>query len=78
MKFLFKYAGGKFHLIRQVEQIYRNSNKTAFIDVFGGSVRVLMNIDYFITSFLILSILCIIFIILIGYWLFFNGFFCMS
>ena len=45
MKSLFPYAGGKFHLIRHVEQIYMNSNKTAFIDVFGGSGRVLMNMD---------------------------------
>ena len=45
MKSLFPYAGGKFHLIRNIEEIYKNSNKTAFIDVFGGSGKVLMNID---------------------------------
>ncbi len=45
MKSLFPYAGGKFHLIKIVEQVYKNSNKTAFIDVFGGSGKVLMNID---------------------------------
>ena len=45
MKSLFKYAGGKFHLIRNIEEIYKNSNKAAFIDVFGGSGKVLMNID---------------------------------
>ena len=56
MKSLFSYAGGKLHLIRHVEEIYKNSNKSAFIDVFGESVRVLMNIDYFTTSFLILSL----------------------
>ncbi len=42
---LIPYAGGKFHLIRHVEEIYKNSNKSAFIDVFGGSGKVLMNID---------------------------------
>jgi len=45
MKSLFKYAGGKFHLIRYIEEIYKNSNKAACIDVFGGSGQVLMNID---------------------------------
>ena len=45
MKSLFPYAGGKIHLIRHIDQIYKKSNKTAFIDVFGGSGKVLMNID---------------------------------
>ena len=45
MKSLFPYAGGKIHLIKYIEEIYRKSNKTAFIDVFGGSGKVLMNID---------------------------------
>ena len=45
MKSLFPYAGGKNHLIRHIDQIYKKSNKTAFIDVFGGSGKVLMNID---------------------------------
>jgi DNA adenine methylase len=45
MKSLFPYAGGKFHLIKIVEQVYKNSNKTAFIDVFGGSGKVLMNME---------------------------------
>ena len=45
MKSLFPYAGGKIHLIKYIKEIYRTSNKTAFIDVFGGSGKVLMNID---------------------------------
>ena len=45
MKSLFPYAGGKIHLIRYIDQIYKQSNKTAFIDVFGGSGKVLMKID---------------------------------
>ena len=45
MKSLFKYPGGKFHLIRHVEEIYKNSNKASFIDAFCGSGKVLMNID---------------------------------
>ena len=45
MKSLFPYAGGKFHLIKIIEQVYKNSNKPAFIDVFGGSGKVLMNMD---------------------------------
>ena len=45
MKSLFPYAGGKFHLIKIIGQVYKNSNKTAFIDVFGGSGKVLMNME---------------------------------
>lgn len=45
MKSLFSYAGGKFHLIKTIKEIYERSNKTAFIDVFGGSGKVLMNVD---------------------------------
>ena len=45
MKSLFPYAGGKFHLIKIIGEVYKNSNKTAFIDVFGGSGKVLMNME---------------------------------
>jgi DNA adenine methylase len=45
MKSLFSYAGGKIHLIKYIEDIYVKSNKNAFIDVFGGSGKVLMNIN---------------------------------
>ncbi len=45
MKSLFPFAGGKMHLIKYIKEIYGNSNKEALVDVFGGSGKVLMNID---------------------------------
>ena len=45
MKSLFSYAGGKMHLINYIKEIYIKSHKNAFIDVFGGSGKILMNID---------------------------------
>ena len=39
------YPGGKFYMLEDIKEIFDKSGKTCFIDVFGGSGKVLMNLN---------------------------------
>jgi DNA adenine methylase len=49
MRTLFRYYGGKFHLLNDIyniiEPLYNNKKIVSVIDVFGGSGKVLLNIS---------------------------------
>ncbi|WP_298277174.1 DNA adenine methylase [Ferroplasma sp.] len=42
---LLRYPGGKFYMLEDIKEIFNKSGKTTVIDVFGGSGKVLMNLD---------------------------------
>ena len=42
---LLRYPGGKFYMLDDIKEIFNKSGKTTVIDVFGGSGKVLMNLD---------------------------------
>ena len=42
---LLRYPGGKFYMLEDIKEISNKSGKTTVIDVFGGSGKVLMNLD---------------------------------
>ena len=42
---LLRYPGGKFYMLEDIKEIFDKSGKTTVIDVFGGSGKVLMNLD---------------------------------
>ena len=42
---LLRYPGGKFYMLEDIKGIFNKSGKTTVIDVFGGSGKVLMNLD---------------------------------
>ena len=39
------YPGGKFYMLEDIKEIFNKSGKTTVIDVFGGSGKVLMNLN---------------------------------
>lgn len=45
MESLITYPGGKFYMLKDIIEIYDKNRSKAFVDVFGGSGKVLMNID---------------------------------
>ena len=45
MKSLIAYPGGKYYMLPDILEIINSSKKTALLDVFGGSGKVLMNIN---------------------------------
>ena len=42
---LLRYPGGKFYMLEDIKEIFNKSGKTTIIDVFGGSGKVLMNLN---------------------------------
>ena len=42
---LLRYPGGKFYMLEDIREIFDKSGKTTVIDVFGGSGKVLMNLN---------------------------------
>jgi DNA adenine methylase len=42
---LLRYPGGKFYMLEDIKEIFDKSGKTTVIDVFGGSGKVLMNLN---------------------------------
>ena len=42
---LLRYPGGKFYMLDDIKEIFNKSGKTTVIDVFGGSGKVLMNLN---------------------------------
>ena len=42
---LLRYPGGKFYMLEDINEIFNKSGKTTIIDVFGGSGKVLMNLN---------------------------------
>ena len=42
---LLRYPGGKFYMLEDIKEIFNTSGKTTIIDVFGGSGKVLMNLN---------------------------------
>ena len=42
---LLRYPGGKFYVLEDIKEIFNKSGKTNVIDVFGGSGKVLMNLN---------------------------------
>ncbi|WP_367181933.1 DNA adenine methylase, partial [Ferroplasma sp.] len=42
---LLRYPGGKFYMLEDIKEIFNKSGKTTVIDVFGGSGKVLMNLN---------------------------------
>ena len=43
MKSIIQYPGGKFYMLPDIIEIFRNSGKKTIIDVFGGSGKILLN-----------------------------------
>ena len=43
MKSIIQYPGGKFYMMNDILEIFRNSGKKTIIDVFGGSGKILLN-----------------------------------
>ncbi|WP_298275533.1 DNA adenine methylase [Ferroplasma sp.] len=39
------YPGGKFYMLEDIKEIFNKSGKTTVIDIFGGSGKVLMNLN---------------------------------
>ena len=45
MKSLIAYPGGKYYMLPDILEIINSSKKNALVDVFGGSGKVLINVD---------------------------------
>ena len=45
MKSIIQYPGGKFYMLNDILEIFRNSGKKTIIDVFGGSGKILLNTE---------------------------------